>query len=364
MSYPIAEPAFQHQNAARVGVLLVNLGTPEAPTPKALRPYLRQFLSDRRVIEIPRPVWWLILNAFILPFRPRKSAEKYATIWTPEGSPLKLHTEKQAKLLKGLLGDRLGDHVMVGWAMRYGKPAVADVLAEMKAKGCDRILLLPMYPQYAASSVGSAMDEVFRALQGMRNPPELRVIKHFHDEPAYIEALADKIRRHWALNGRGDHLLLSFHGVPRFTLDKGDPYHCECLKTGRLLREALGLPTEQVTVAFQSRFGKAEWLKPYVVDSLKKLGKAKVGKLDVICPGFVADCLETLEEIAMEGKATFLSAGGGEFRYIPCLNEDAPFIAALAGLAERHMQGWDLAKPDPAVLEQRRLQAKAAGAEA
>lgn len=342
----LPEPPFRHDYTPKIGVLLINLGTPQAPTGKALRPYLKQFLSDQRVIEIPRAIWWCILNGIILNTRPKKSAEKYASIWTEEGSPLFAHTQKQTLLLKGLLGERGHKNLVVDFAMRYGQPSVSATIQNMRQQGVERLLVLPLYPQYAASSSGTALDDVFRTLMSLRNMPELRSVRHFHDDPGYIAALAERVKTHWQQNGRGDKLVMSFHGVPRFTLDKGDPYHCECLKTGRLLAEALGLSKDEYVVCFQSRFGRAEWLKPYTSAVLSNLGKAKTGKVDVICPGFVADCLETLEEIAMEGKETFLTAGGGEFRYIPCLNEQPQWIGALADLVERQLAGWDLAEAE------------------
>ncbi len=340
MPFYLPEPPFQHDQNARIGVLLINLGTPEAPTAAAVRPYLKEFLWDRRVVEIPRPLWWLILNGVILTTRPAKSAEKYAAIWRPEGSPLKVYTERATKLLKGLLGERLGQPVLVDYAMRYGNPAIADKIAAMKARGVDRLLILPLYPQYAASSSGSAMDAVWDTLLHTRNPPETRVIKHFHDHAGYLNALRQSVEAYWAEHGRPEVLVMSFHGTPRRSLDLGDPYHCECRKTGRLLAAALGLAPEQFRVTFQSRFGRAEWLQPYTAATLEQLGRAKTRRIDVVCPGFAADCLETLEEIAMEGKATFLNAGGGEFRYLQALNDRPLWIAALADLVQAHLGGW------------------------
>ena len=339
MSY-LTEPDHTHGQAARTGILLINLGTPEAPTAQALRPYLKEFLSDPRVVEIPRAVWWLILNGFILNTRPKKSAEKYAAIWTSGGSPLKMHTEKQAKLLKGWLGEKIASPLMVEYAMRYGNPSVADTLTRMKATGCDRILLLPAYPQYAASSSATAFDAAYAWLLKTRNQPALRTVKHYHDHPDYIQALVTNIRDYWQMHGRPDVLLMSFHGVPRYTLDKGDPYHCECQKTGRLLAEALGLEPNQFRLTFQSRFGRTEWLKPYTDKTLAELGRAEVKRVDVVAPGFVADCLETLEELAMEGRTQFLAAGGKEFHYIPALNEHPQWIAALGQIALDNLGGW------------------------
>jgi ferrochelatase len=340
MSHYLPEPTHHHDQAARIGILLINLGTPEAPTAAAVRPYLKEFLWDRRVVEIPRVVWWLILNGIILNLRPKQSAEKYAAIWRAEGSPLKVYTERIAKLLKGQLGDRLHQPLLVDYAMRYGQPAVADKLKEMKEQGVDRLLILPLYPQYAASSTGSALDAVWLNLLQTRNPPETRTIKHFHDHPGYIAALRQSVEAYWAEHGRPEVLVMSFHGTPRRTLDLGDPYHCECRKTGRLLAEALGLADTQYRISFQSRFGRAEWLQPYTAATLEQLGRDKTRRVDVLCPGFVADCLETLEEIAMEGKASFLNAGGGEFRYIPALNDRPLWINALADLALEHLGGW------------------------
>jgi ferrochelatase len=359
MSYQ-PEPAYTHGTPERTAVLLVNLGTPEAPTAQALRPYLKEFLGDPRVVEIPRAIWWPILNGVILNTRPQKSAKKYASIWMPEGSPLKVHTERQTALLQGYLGEQVKG-IVVDYAMRYGSPSIPGVLRKLREQNCQRILLLPMYPQYAASAVATVFDAVFAELQKMRNTPALRTIRHFHDHPGYIRVTAQNIRDYWTLHGRPDKLVMSFHGLPQFSLDKGDPYHCECQKSGRLIAEALGLAREQYLVTFQSRFGRAEWLKPYTAATLAELGKQKTGRVDVVCPGFVADCLETLEEINMEVREDFLKAGGGEYHYIPCLNERDDWIHMLTGLVLDNLQGW-LDKPDPAQLEQGRLRALALGA--
>ena len=355
------EPSYTHGTPAKTGILLINLGTPDAPTAQAVRPYLKEFLSDPRVIEIPKPIWWLILNGIILNVRPRKSAEKYASVWMNEGSPLRVHTEKQAVLLQGYLSQRSKAPLVVDYAMRYGNPGIPRVLRKLKEQNCQRILIVPMYPQYAASSTATVCDIVFGELQRMRNMPALRTIKHFHDDPGYIKALANNISEYWMKNGRPEKLLMSFHGLPRYTLDKGDPYHCECHKTGRLLAQELGLKPEQYTISFQSRFGKAEWLKPYTTATLKELGKQRLKRLDVVCPGFVADCLETLEEIAMEGKEDFQHAGGGEYRYIPCLNERNDWMHALTDLVMDNLHGW-LIMPNAAELEQGRLRALEMGA--
>jgi ferrochelatase len=358
----LTEPTYAHGTPQKTGILLVNLGTPEEPTTQAVRTYLKEFLSDPRVVEIPRPVWWLILNGIILNTRPKKSAAKYASIWLPEGSPLRVNTEKQTAMLQGYLGERTRAPFMVDYAMRYGNPSIPSVLRKLKEQNCQRILVVPMYPQYAASTTATANDIVFSELQQMRNTPALRTIKNFHDHPGYIKALASNINDYWMKHGRPEKLLMSFHGLPQFTLDKGDPYHCECHKTGRLLAQELGLKPEQYAISFQSRFGKAEWLKPYTVATLKEWGKQKTRRVDVVCPGFVADCLETLEEIALEGKEEFQHAGGGEYHYITCLNGRNDWIHALSDLVMDNLQGW-LIEPDKAELERSRLLAKTAGAE-
>lgn len=366
MAYFNTEPPYAHGDQPRVGILLANLGTPDAPTGPALRRYLKQFLSDRRVIEIPRAIWWLILNGIILNTRPKKSAEKYAQIWTSEGSPLLVHAKKQAKLLQGYLSQRIASPYAVELGMSYGSPSMASAIEKLKAQHCDRILVFPLYPQYASSSSGSAMDAVWRVLLRSRNMPAIRSVKHYHDHPAYIAALAESVQKHWIVHGRPEKLIMSFHGVPRYTLTKGDPYHCECHTTGRLLAEALGLTQNQYLVCFQSRFGKAEWLKPYLAATLQELGKQKLKRIDVICPGFSSDCLETLEEVAMEGKASFIGAGGGEFHYIPALNERESWIHAMCDIALENMQGWASASWDKAAAqkeaEMTSLRARALGA--
>ena len=334
------EPPHTHGQVPRTGVLLVNLGSPDAPTAAAVRPYLKQFLSDPRVVEIPRLLWWPILNLIILNTRPAKSAHKYASIWMDEGSPLRVHTERQAKILAGYLGEAGHRDWVVRWAMRYGQPSIGTVLDEMRRLGCDRILVVPLYPQYAGSTTGSVMDEVARSLLGWRNLPEIRYVRSYHDQAGYIDALAASVRRHWQRNGQAERLVLSFHGVPRHTLDKGDPYHCECHKSARLLAEALGEDGKRIQVTFQSRFGKAEWLQPYTQPTLEAMAREGVRSVDVMCPGFSSDCLETLEEIAMECRDAFLANGGKQFNYIPCLNEDDTWMAALNTLVLEHAGHW------------------------
>jgi ferrochelatase len=356
------EPPFKHGSPARVGVLLVNLGTPDAPTAPALRRYLAEFLSDPRVVEIPRALWWMILHGVILRVRPAKSAQKYAAIWTPDGSPLAVWTAKQARLLLGYLG-QAGHAVTVRHAMRYGKPGIADEMDALRAQGVTRVLVLPLYPQYSAATSASVFDAVATWGQRSRRVPELRFVQQYHDEPGYIAALASQVRTHWQRDGRGRMLLMSFHGVPERTLHLGDPYHCACHKTARLLAEQLGLSKDEYRVTFQSRFGKAQWLQPYTEPTLQQLAREGIERVDVICPGFVADCLETLEEINQEARQSFVAAGGKTFHYIGCLNDSHEWIDALRDIALRHLQGWDtLARDGHAELQAQRERALALGA--
>lgn len=339
MSYR-KEPPFTHVTLPQSAIVLVNLGTPDAPTRSAVRRYLKQFLSDPRVVEIPGRIWWWILHLLILPFRSGKSAAKYRLIWTREGSPLKVHTEKQAALLRTMLEERGHDGVKVAVAMRYGSPALPDVLDRLKAEGCDRIVVMPAYPQYSGTTTGSIWDAVFGHYARIRNVPELRLVKHYHDHDGYLDALRDTIHAHWDAHGRGDKLVMSFHGVPKRTLLLGDPYHCECHKTARLLAQRLGLSADEYVVTFQSRFGRAEWLQPYTAPTVRQLALEGVRRVDVICPGFTSDCLETLEEINMEVRREFEAAGGQDFHYIPCLNESPAWIKGMAEIAEQHLIGW------------------------
>ena len=362
------EPRFAHDRAAHVGVLLINLGTPDAPTTKAVRHYLKEFLSDPRVVEIPRALWKPLLHGVILNVRPEKSARRYATVWTKEGSPLLVHSLRQKTLLMGYLGQRLkelglpSDHAQIELGMRYGRPSIRDALRKLREAGCSRVLLLPLYPQYAASTTASALDAVFAETQHMRRVPALRVVDAFYDDGGYIKALAQNINDYWTKNGRPNILMLSFHGVPRRTLERGDPYHCHCRKTGRLVAAELGLKSEQYVISFQSRFGRAAWLTPYTQATLVALAKQGMRRVDVACPGFVSDCLETLEEIVQKGQAAFLKAGGKEFHYIPCLNERPAWIAALADLAVRNLEGWLDPPPDASARELTQARAKALGA--
>ena len=355
------EPSYSHGQPPRTAVVYCNLGTPDEPTAPALRRYLAEFLGDHRVVEIPRALWLLILHGIILRVRPKKSAAKYASVWTPEGSPLKVWTEKQATLLRGYLGER-GHQVTVRYAMRYGNPSIASVLDELKVQGVNRVLIASAYPQYSGTTTASVFDAVALWALKTRQIPELRFINRYHDEPGYIAALAKKIRTHWTHHGQSEQLVMSFHGVPERTLELGDPYHCECHKTGRLLAEQLGLTKDRYKVTFQSRFGKAKWLEPYTEPSLVALAQAGTKSVDVVCPGFTGDCLETLEEINMEAREAFLHAGGEQFQYIECLNDSPDWIRALTDLTERHLQGWPTQQADdPMALKASRERALALG---
>jgi len=360
------EPPFTHGQPAKAGsaiaVLYCNLGTPDAPTAAALRPYLAQFLGDHRVIEIPKVLWWFVLHGIILRVRPKKSAAKYASIWTDQGSPLKVWTAAQAAALGDTLAAR-GHRVIVRYAMRYGNPSMASQLDALKAEGVTRILVLPAYPQYSGTSTASVFDAVYSWAAKARRIPELRFVNNYHDHPGYIAALAAQVQTHWAAQGRADKLVMSFHGVPERTLHLGDPYHCECHKTARLLATQLGLAKEDYVVTFQSRFGKAKWLEPYTEPTLVALAQAGTRSVDVICPGFTGDCLETLEEINMEAREAFLRAGGTSFNYIACLNDGPAWLQALADIAQQHLAGWPTqAAPDVWALAASSAAARAMGA--
>ena len=334
---------FEHGKPARIGVMLVQLGTPQAPTSQAVRRYLKQFLSDPRVIEIPRLLWMPILHGIILRIRPAKTAKKYASIWVnsglEQGSPLRLYSEKQTKLLRGYLGKR-GIDVEVALAMRYGTPSISTVMAQLAEKRVDRLLVVPLYPQYSATTTASVYDAVMDALKSTRNVPELRFIKHWHDHSGYIKALAESVRTHMALNGEPEVLVMSFHGMPKRNLLLGDPYYCECQKTARLVAERLGWPIDRLKVTFQSRFGKAQWLEPYTQNTLVDLAHNGIRHIAVMCPAFISDCLETLEEINQEVRHAFMAAGGAKMDYIPCLNDDAKWIEALTDIVQMHLSSW------------------------
>ena len=348
-------PEFKHGQSESTGILLVNLGTPEEPTPQAVRRFLKQFLSDPRVIEYPRWLWWLILNGIILRIRPARSAAAYRKIWTDDGSPLMLFSKSVVEGVQEALDARLSGSANVELAMSYGEPSIDAAIDRLLAKGARRLLVLPMYPQYSGTTTASVVDAVARKFNRLRWIPEARFINQYHDEPGYIGALAASIREYWADNGRGAKLMFSFHGVPKQTLLNGDPYHCQCQKTARLLAEALELGDDQWLLSFQSRVGREEWLSPYTDETVAKLGKQGIGRLDVVCPGFSTDCLETLEEIAMQNAELFVEAGGDSLHYIPALNAREDHVDFLAGLIEKHVGGWPQTYADDPASSQRAL---------
>lgn len=336
MSRFLPEPPLSAGRAPHTAVLLMNLGTPDAPTAEAVRPYLRQFLSDPRVVELPKLLWQPVLRGIVLPFRPKKSAHGYRQIWQAEGSPLAVFTAKQAAALQVALPG-----VLVRFAMSYGRPAVDDTLAELKAKGIGRLLVLPLYPQYAASSTGAAVDKVLAVLLRQRNQMSLRTVSRFYDHPAYITAMKAHIEAYWRQQGRGEKLMLSFHGIPEASHTHGDPYPDECRRSAALLAEALGLGGQDYIVAFQSQFGKNRWISPSTQKLLTELpARQNVRELDIFCPGFLSDCLETLEEIAIAGREQFHEAGGKTYRFIPCLNDSPAAVAMLEAIARENLHGW------------------------
>tara|TARA_R100000656_G_scaffold124843_1_gene104053 strand:+ start:618 stop:1658 length:1041 start_codon:yes stop_codon:yes gene_type:complete len=326
------DPVFHSANrpAAKVGVLLTNLGTPDAPNASALRRYLREFLSDPRVIEIPRLAWMFILHGIILRVRPKKSAKLYQSVWTSEGSPLLVISKQQQQAIQAQLGD--GFSVKLG--MRYGNPSIASALRELQSEGVRKIIVLPLYPQYAAPTTGSSFDAVAKELSIWRWVPELHFINNYCDQPLYIDALANSVREHIEKNGKPQKILFSYHGMPKRNLDLGDPYYCLCIKTTRLVAEKLGLNKDDYMACFQSRFGYAEWLKPYTDETLKSLPAEGIKNIAILSPAFSADCLETLEELAVENRHTFIEAGGEKYDYIPALNDRADHIEALVQLVK------------------------------
>lgn len=334
--YP-AETEYSHGSVPRIGVLVANLGTPDAPTTKAVRRYLRQFLSDPRLIELPRWLWWLILNLVILVIRPRRSAEAYAKIWTDEGSPLLKINERLVEKLTAALPQFNDQDVIFELGMSYGSPGIQSALDKLHASSISELLVLPLYPQYSATTTASVFDQVAIWLQRTRRVPNVTLINAYHDRPDYIEALARSIEEFWSEKGRGDRLLLSFHGIPRRYLESGDPYHCHCYKTARLLAERLQLNDDEYTVSFQSRVGREEWLRPYTDELLEEWGASATGVVDVACPGFSIDCLETLEEIALQNRESYLDAGGKDLRYIPCLNDSEDHVAMLSKLVQERI---------------------------
>jgi ferrochelatase len=362
------DPDFRHDQPEVLGVLLLNLGTPDAPSVAAVRRYLAEFLADPRVVELPRPLWWLILHGVILRSRPRRSARAYQSVWTEQGSPLLAIARRQAADLQERLEVQFPGPVRVELAMRYGNPSVATALDSLRGANARRLLVLPLYPQYSATTTASVFDAVTAVLSKWRWLPEVRFINHYHDRFRYISALADSVRDHWARQGEPDRLLFSFHGIPKEYFLNGDPYFCQCHKTARMTADALSLEPGRWQVSFQSRVGNKEWLKPYTDETLKGWGRDGIERVDVICPGFSADCLETLEEILVENRAYFLRSGGKSFGYIPALNDGAAHMGMLAELVRCHAAGWpeaagtDDATWAPQPLAERLGRAHAAGA--
>jgi len=363
----LGDSGFSHDRGEAVGVLLTNLGTPDDPSPGAVRRFLAEFLSDPRVIEAPRWRWWPILHGVILRIRPRPSAAAYRAVWSEQGSPLLAISRRQAEALSRRLAGAFPAPLRVALGMRYGRPGLTDALEELRGAGCDRLLVLPLYPQYSATTTASTFDAASAALSRWRWLPELRFVSHYHDDPGYVAALAASVREAWTRDGAPDRLLLSFHGIPERYFRAGDPYYCHCQKTARLLRERLGdrLGPERVpmTVAFQSRVGREAWLRPYTDEVLREWGREGAGRVDVLCPGFAADCLETLEEIAIRNREDFVAAGGGELRYLPALNDRRDHVDALADLVLERTADWrrDGAADDGALGERKR-RARALGA--
>lgn len=351
----IGTPDYKHDTSPKIGILLTNLGTPDAPTAPALRRYLSQFLSDPRVVEIPRLIWLAILHGIILRVRPKKSAATYATIWQPEGSPLLTISQQQTEAFRQAItkhldntakedSDQTSPQIEVALGMRYGNPAISKALDTLRAANCESILVLPLYPQYSGATTGSTFDALAQSFSKWRWVPSLQFINHYHDDAGFIQACVSQITQFWETHERPERLIFSYHGVPKKYLLSGDPYHCQCHKTTRLISELLDYPAENILTTFQSRFGKAEWLKPYTDQTLKGLGGQGIKHVQVFCPGFSADCLETLEEIAEENKEYFMEGGGTDYHYIPALNDSAPHIDALVSLAMKHIAPW-LAKP-------------------
>lgn len=324
----------------RLAILLVNLGTPDAPDTASVRRYLAEFLADPRIVEQPRWLWWLILNGIILRTRPARSARAYAKVWTPQGSPLQVGTTALAERLQAALEPTFGNDVIVRHAMRYGSPSLNKTLAELARSGMRRLLVVPLFPQFSATTTASVFDAVSAEFSGWRFPPELRLVNDYHHEHAHVEALARSVEQHWQANGRSDRLLLSFHGIPERYVRNGDPYRQQCEATVAQLRQRLDMSDAELLLSFQSRLGREPWLQPYTDRTLAGLPSLGVHTIDVMCPGFAVDCLETLEEIAIEGCETFLHAGGERFNYIPCLNAGDDQVASMRELVLRHCQGW------------------------
>ena len=333
----IGQTEYDHDGASpRQGILLCNLGTPDAPRPAELRRYLKEFLSDPRVVEIPRLLWWMILNLIILRIRPRRSAKLYQSVWTEAGSPLMLYSQGQVKAVKERLAEKYGD-IPVVLGMRYGNPSMASAIKELTEQNVRDIIVLPLYPQYAGATTGSTFDAIAKTFTQLRWVPELQFINGYHKSEGYLDALCSTIKRHIEQHGQPDRLVFSYHGTPERYLKNGDPYHCFCHQTTRLVREKMGLDETQVMTTFQSRFGREPWLQPYTDKTLEQLPEDGVKHVAVICPGFSSDCLETIEEINMEGRESFIESGGEQFHYIPCLNDEPAHIDALVSILEKRL---------------------------
>jgi len=369
MARYLGTSSFQHDDQPKAGILLTNLGSPDAATPSAVRRYLKEFLWDPRVVEMSRPLWWLILNLVILNVRPRISAGLYKKIWKEKGSPLVLNSQEQAEKLQSILESRYPGRTEVALGMRYGNPSIESALESLRQSDVKKLFVLPLYPQYSATTTASTFDAVSRVLKTWRWLPELHFVTHYHDDDNYIQALAASVKEHWQQHGRSEYLVLSFHGLPERCLTAGDPYHCECHATSRLLAEALELKDNEWQTTFQSRVGREEWLRPYTDETLRNLPAKGIKKIDVMCPGFSADCLETLEEIAITNREEFINAGGKEYRYVPALNASDPHIEMITNLILQQTLGWPELddKLDPAAIEKsaskRRERALAKGAE-
>jgi ferrochelatase len=334
------DTAHARQDAPETAVLLMNLGTPTAPTTDAVAEYLAEFLSDPRVVELPRLLWWPILHGFILRTRPRQSAEAYAKVWRDNGSPLLAFSKALAKAVGSEITRATSGRVEVALAMTYGEPSVLATVEALMRRGVRRMLVLPLYPQYSATSTGAALDAVARVLLRLRWPPELRTVNDYHADAGYLAALVASVQGHWAAHGRGQKLLLSFHGIPEKYASAGDPYPDQCRETARRLGDALGMADDELLVTFQSRLGRQPWLRPYTDEMIEQLARQDVETLDVLCPGFAVDCLETLEEVALRYRTTFLTNGGKQFRYVPALNDGSAHATALASIAVRQLAGW------------------------
>ena len=335
----IGEKDYEHGSKEKIGVLITNLGTPDAPNKKELKVYLNQFLSDPRVIELPKILWQIILKLVILQIRPSKSAEAYKQIWTDKGSPLLDIANRQLNKIQSSFSSK-NENIVFEVGMRYGNPSIPDALLKLQKKQVRRLLVLPMYPQYCAATTGSTFDEVTNVLQKWRWIPEMRFINQYFEEKNYIEALSNSIKSFWKKTSKPQKIIFSYHGIPKRYLTNGDPYHCFCLKTTRLVKEYMGLSDDEIMTTFQSRFGREEWLKPYTSETLKELPKQGIKNIHIISPGFSSDCLETLEELEEENKEYFMESGGENYHYIPCLNDHDDHIDVFVNLIKKHTQGW------------------------